>query len=97
MAWIIELGPLFIVALYPIWSIYRLKQKGFSGRELVTKLFQPTQSWYDTPRFASSKNMDDEASSSSSSSSSDEGGSITKRSSVSSSSRSSSDVIMKPE
>ncbi len=50
VGWVVELGPLFIVALYPIWSIYRFYQGGARGKEMVHKLFNPTESWYNTPR-----------------------------------------------
>ncbi len=46
VGWVVELGPLFIVALYPIWSIYRFYQGGARGKEMVHKLFNPTESWY---------------------------------------------------
>ena len=50
IGWVIEVGPLFIVALYPIWSVYRLYQDGARGKELCSRLFRPTPSWYSTPR-----------------------------------------------
>ncbi len=50
MGWVIEVGPLFIVGLYPIWSIYRLYQSGARGEEMARRLFSPTASWYNTER-----------------------------------------------
>ena len=44
------MGPLFIVALYPIWSVYRLHQSGARGSDIARRLFSPTASWYNTDR-----------------------------------------------
>ena len=46
--WIIELLPLFIVLLYPLFPLYKAWSQGFSGKGLYEELFKPTNVWYET-------------------------------------------------
>lgn len=51
MAWFLEMFPVAIVLAYPAWTIYVYKEKkGYSGKELMVKLLNPTDSWYNTDR-----------------------------------------------
>ena len=51
MGWIIEMLPVAVVLVYPIWTVYSYKtKKGYEGDELLQALIKPTQSWFDTPR-----------------------------------------------
>ena len=43
--------PVAVVLAYPAWTIYVYKKKkGYSGKELMMKLINPTESWYTTDR-----------------------------------------------
>ena len=51
MAWFLEMFPVAVVLAYPAWTIYVYKEKkGYSGKELMVKLLNPTDSWYNTDR-----------------------------------------------
>ena len=46
--WIIELLPLFIVSLYPLFPLYKAWSQGFSGKGLYEELLKPNNIWYET-------------------------------------------------
>eukprot|EP00095_Tigriopus_kingsejongensis_P011597 maker-scaffold297_size217559-snap-gene-1.20 protein:Tk11597 transcript:maker-scaffold297_size217559-snap-gene-1.20-mRNA-1 annotation:"sodium- and chloride-dependent glycine transporter 2-like" len=54
--WAMEMIPLGITILYPLWTLYKSRSK---DGKLVDLLFKPTDSWYNTDRGL--EPMDDEA------------------------------------
>merc|ERR1719148_229924 len=46
VGWIMEMLPLIIVLLYPIFPLYKAYNEGFRGKELYDELFKPTEKWY---------------------------------------------------
>jgi solute carrier family 6 amino acid transporter-like protein 5/7/9/14 len=54
--WAVELGPIAVTFLYPIFYVYRVRNKLQPGESLWHKMITPTHNWYETERGTASRN-----------------------------------------